>query len=72
MGELRFEHRNVDYAHDDGADPTNGSGIEFQSKTPRSTGIGGSSRDEKSELGTSTAGGCASVEWVSQDLSRET
>ena len=39
MGELRFEQRNVDYVHIDGADPTNGSEIEFQSKTPMSTGM---------------------------------
>ena len=39
MGELRFEQKNVDYVHIDGADSTNGSGIQFQSKTPRSKGM---------------------------------
>jgi hypothetical protein len=39
VGELRFEQRNVDYVHIDGPDPTNGPENEFQSKTPRSTGM---------------------------------
>ena len=39
MHELRIKQRNVEYVHIDGADPTNGSENEFQSKTPRSTGV---------------------------------
>ena len=39
MGELRFEQRNLAYVHIGGTDPTNGSEIEFQSKTPRSMGM---------------------------------
>ena len=40
MGELGSEQRNVDYVHIDGTDPpTDGNENEFQSKTPRSTGM---------------------------------
>jgi hypothetical protein len=37
--QVNSKQRNVDYIHIDGASPSNRSENEFQSKTPRSTGM---------------------------------
>jgi hypothetical protein len=67
VGELRFEQRNVDYVHIDGADPTNGFGNKSQLKTPRSTGT--SESRGTGNVGCGNSSGSGGLPW-GRDKSR--